>query len=144
VVQFGHHSMNPALDGGDGGTWHWDDFTIAPAVPFTILTPKLGPDGSRVRWVDAATAATPVEFERGAPVDSYLRFSAYGTGIQVSFDGGATWSAARRQPARFDRTDRFRSYWSPIPAGKSAVLFRSSPAAGTWLVRDVTVWSLNP
>jgi hypothetical protein len=141
VVQFGHHSMNPTSGGGSPNTWHWDDFTIAPAVPFTIITPKLV-GGTRVRYVNAATAAAPVEFERAAPAAAFLRFAAFGTGIQVSFDGGATWSDARRQPALFDRPERFRSYWSPVPARVSSVRFRQNGAApANWLVRDVTIWS---
>jgi hypothetical protein len=146
VLQFGHHSMSQSLadNGGVGGTWHWDDFTIAPAVPFTIITRKLV-GGTRVRHVNAATAATPVEFEHAAPAAAFLRFAAFGTGIQVSFDGGATWSDARRQPALFDRPERFRSYWSPVPAGISSVRFRQSGASpANWLVRDVTIWSQNP
>jgi hypothetical protein len=146
VVQFGHHAMNPT-DGradGVGGTWHWDDFSIAPAVPFTIITPRLV-GGSRVRYVDAATAATPVQFERAAPAASFLRFAAFGIGIQVSFDGGATWSDARRQPAMVDRPERFRSYWSPVPQGVASVRFRQAGALpANWLVRDVTIWSQNP
>jgi hypothetical protein len=144
VLQFGHHSSTPALDGGTGGTWHWDDFTIAPAVPFTIINPVLAPDGTRARHVNAQTAATPIAFERPAPADAYLRFAAYGTGIQVSFDDGVTWENARRQPTAVNLPNRFHSYWTPIPAGKSAVRFRANPGTALWLVRDVTIWSLNP
>lgn len=144
VLQWGHHSQNPEADGGTAGTWHWDDFTIAPAVPFSIIT-SVAPAGGRVRYVDASTAATPVNFERPAPAGANLRFAAFGTGIQVSTDGGATWSDARVQPAALNRTDRFRSYWTPVPQGTSSVLFRQNPATpGTWIVQDMTIWSVNP
>jgi hypothetical protein len=144
VVQFGHHSHNPELGGGTANTWHWDDFAIAPAVPFSIIRPVRTAAG-RVRYVDAQTAATPVEFERPAPAGAYLRFAAYGAGIQVSVDGGQTWADARRQPAAFDRADRFRSYWTPIPDGVSSLRFRQAPGVGgVWFVRDMSIWSLNP
>jgi len=143
VVQFGHHSMNPTAGGGSAGTWHWDDFTIAPAVPFSVITTKLA-GATRRRYVDAATAATPVEFERAAPADAYLRFAAFGNGIQFSTNGGTTWTVARRQPAMIDRADRFRSYWTPIPAGTTKVLFRRTGNTGVWFVNDVAIWSLNP
>jgi hypothetical protein len=143
VVQFGHHSMNPQLGGGSAGTWHWDDIKIAPAIPFTTIAPKLD-GGTRRRYVDAATAETPVEFERAAPADAYLRFSAFGPNLQFSVDGGATWTNARRQPASLDRADRFRSYWTPIPEGTSSVLIRRAAGTGPWMVRDLGIWSPNP
>ena len=141
VLQWGHHSQQ--VD--SAGTWHWDDFTIAPAVPFSIIT-SVAPGGvGRVRYVDSATAATPVTFQRPAPAAANLRFAAYGSGIQVSYDGGSTWANARVQPAALNRTDRFRSYWTPVPPGTSSVRFRRNPAvAGTWIVKDMTIWSLNP
>jgi hypothetical protein len=42
VVQLGHHSYSPwkgnCLSGGCGpNTWHWDNLSLEPAVPFTIL-----------------------------------------------------------------------------------------------------------
>ena len=43
VVQFGHHSYNPTKMKGktafeqEPGTWHWDNFTISPAVPFSMI-----------------------------------------------------------------------------------------------------------
>ena len=42
VVQLGHHSYNPEKDCNYDGTcgpntWHWDNVSITPAVPFTIL-----------------------------------------------------------------------------------------------------------
>lgn len=150
VLQFGHHSFNPALDGGTAGTWHWDDFALSPAVPFTII------NASR-RYVDQASARARVDFPRPAPANARLRFAAWGEDIQVSVDGGRTWSDARRQRARFDRDDRFHSYWTPVPAGTSSVLFRSGDAddddedtddedgagAGRWIVRDIAIWSLT-
>lgn len=143
VVQLGHHSHAPTTGGGRPGTWHWDDVTIAPAVPFGIVLPQLV-DGTRRRHVDAASAATPIVFERPAPADAFVRFAAIGAGIQLSVDGGATWTAARVQRAALDRADRFRSYWTPIPAGTQQLHVRRDPAsAGTWFARDFAIWSRN-
>ena len=52
VVQFGHHSYNPTKECPDctPNTWHWDNVTIDPAVPFNITR------GDR-RYVDAADQA---------------------------------------------------------------------------------------
>lgn len=143
VVQFGHHSMNPTAGGGTPGTWHWDDYKIAPAIPFTIIPTKLT-GATRQRFVDSATAGTPVEFERAAPANAFLRFAAIGTGIQFSTDGGATWTDARVQRATLNITSRFRSYWTPIPEGTTAVLFRNTAApTQQWFVRDLAIWSLT-
>lgn len=141
VLQFGHHSFNPALaadpalPAGVGGTWHWDDFQIAPAAPFTIVTPAAG----SLRYADAAHPT--VTFAKAAPDQAYLRFAAYGDGLQVSTDG-VKWAPAVRQAEGANTAGRFHSYWTPVRAGATAVQFRTGGrAAGTWFVSDVTVWS---
>jgi hypothetical protein len=153
VVQFGHHSMNQSLgdNAGVGGTWHWDDYRFSPGLPFTIVRPVVGAGGERVRSVDPRNMATPVQFERAAPPGSFLRFSAIGVGLQVSFDGGDSWRDAQVQDAADDRIDRFRSYWTPVPRNASAVLFRSvlrgndeRPALGPFLAQDFSIWSRSP
>lgn len=43
TVQFGHHTYNPFKGDGtmgmpaEGNTWHWDDVSISPSVPFTLI-----------------------------------------------------------------------------------------------------------
>jgi hypothetical protein len=77
VVQFGHHSYNPQKECQEGpdpylhpgdpgcraGTWHWDNLSISPSVPYTLI-----PATNRV-----ADATTPTyTFPAPAPADSYL------------------------------------------------------------------------
>ena len=40
VVQFGHHSYTPEKECNNCGpnTWHWDNISIDPSVPFTIIS----------------------------------------------------------------------------------------------------------
>jgi hypothetical protein len=147
VVQLGHHSFNPAGDGGRATTWHWDNVGLAPAVPFTALRADR-------RFVDAATPNGEVVFPRGAPAGAHLRFSAIGA-TEVQFvrapgadddDDDETWTAARRQAQERLDTRRFASYWMPIPAGTTRVRFRPVRAlrflsGGLWMARDITVWS---
>ncbi len=140
VVQFGHHSYNPYKDCPDGevcgpGTWHWDDISINPARPFSInpsLNRAYGPAQSRV--VLAAPAAQ----------NSRLRFSGVGPNLELSTDGGTSWTPARLQP--HDPTllvdEHFRSYFTPIPTGTVEVLLRGdSWWGGDWHVRDVSAWA---
>ncbi len=139
VVQFGHHSMSQPADGGVGGTWHWDDFTIAPAVPFTILKADR-------RYVDQHTPPH-VRFPGRAPANAHLRFAAYGPAFEVKFDDGP-WVPARTQAQKRQHLDRFQSYWTPVPAGTTRVQFRpvledgrrNGARAGRWMGRDVAIW----
>lgn len=162
VVQFGHHSFNPAAAPPNpalasdpmfasmqnlGGTWHWDDFQISPAVPFTII-PSLSKN-SFGRYADAASPTATLA--TATPTLGYLRFAAYGDGIQVSADS-VNWFTAQRQSEKLNVRGRFHSYWMPCPPGVTTVYFRNvsgggedSPqvAGGPWIVRDVAFWSLN-
>ncbi len=136
VFQMGHHSYNPWKDGDKGpNTWHFDNVSISPAIPFTMLK-------GNVRFVD--TQNQVVQFNGAAPAGSKLRFSAVGT-IDVSYDNGATWQAAQRQKEEYHLADHFSSYWTPIPAGATQVMFRGGPDAWfeRWLAKDFGVWSLN-
>src|SRR5450759_5316987 len=87
IVQIGHHSYNPtklcsddigSAPGCPPGTWHWSSFAISNAVPFTMLKPN----------VPNFVGATTVTFATPAPASAFLRFSALGTGLQVSLNGG--------------------------------------------------------
>ncbi len=137
VVQFGHHSYNPMKNGGTNtpDTWHWDNFSISPAVPFTIIE-------SDRRRADATAPA--LTFAAPAPGGSNLRFDARGSNIQVSFDGGASWQAAGRQAvAKADQEEVFKSYWMPMPTGATGVTFKGTDwFAGPWAIRDTSIFSL--
>jgi hypothetical protein len=154
VVQFGHHSMQQSAP-GVGGTWHWDDITLSPAVPFTIIRATnvapaiVGND----RYADSKHP--DMKFQgAGMPGagERYLRFSAYGERVEVAFDG-AKWIDAVRQPAQENRDGRFHSYFVRVPdnvPSTSVVSFKSkkdkaateatNKDSGDWRVRDVAVW----
>lgn len=130
IIQFGHHSYTPTKDNsGTPNTWHWDNFEIENGIPFTIIK-------SDRRYVDSS--ANMVQLNQPAPAGAHLRFAAIGQSVEVSFDGGATWQAAQKNPQGNDRY-HFSSYWTPIPAGSTQVLFRAS--GGGWQARDITVWA---
>ena len=134
VIQIGHHSMNPAGDGGTPTTWHWDNVAISRAIPFTIVN-------ATTRYADAASPN--VQLQRPAPSGGYLRFAGHGTKLEVSFDGGRRWTSARQQRQARALSDRFNSYWMPIPAGATTMRFRGKAAKrfSGWFVRDVAVWA---
>lgn len=158
VVQFGHHSYNPAKAGTSAPighdpalagtanpsamTWHWDNFEVTPALRFDVIK-------SDRRFV-AGSAPAPAVLDRAAPVDSFLRFSAIGT-VQVSFDGAAMVPAIRQdgseQASGNHAVGHFSSYWMPIPAGTTRVDFQLA-GEGWWgnretLAKDIAVWSLS-
>jgi hypothetical protein len=120
VVQLGHHSYNPLKDGGTPNTWHWDNVSISPAIPFTIIN-------ANQRTADNASPV--VTFQRPAPANAHLRFAAVGV-VQLSYDGGQTWQAPTRAntlrgPGGGEiKREAFSSYWHPIPQGVQAVQFK--------------------
>jgi hypothetical protein len=145
VVQFSHHSYNPTKgcdethDGADptgtcANTWHWDNVSIAPAAPFTILrgSPRLM----------RAAGATQATFPSPAPSGAFLRFAGAGGNLEVSFNGGQTWQPAQRQAQELNRTEHWSSYWTPIPAGTTAVQFRGQATwAGPWAAQDLAIFA---
>ncbi|MGB4870129.1 MAG: hypothetical protein WBP47_08765, partial [Candidatus Promineifilaceae bacterium] len=137
VVQLGHHSYNPtkACTGCGPNTWHWDNVMIDPAVPFTMVRADR-------RVVSSATPAV-VNFATAVPSGSYLRFTGIGTNMQVSFNNGVSWQAARVQPARNSPQEgTFKSYWMSAPAGTTSVRFKANDWwGGAWQVRDISIWS---
>jgi len=143
IVQFGHHSYTPTKDCAPGpcapNTWHWDNVSIAPSVPFTILP-------GDARWLSDERGAT-VGFPEPAPPNSHLRFVAIGTALEVSFDGGASWQPAQPRPIRPGRDvlNTFVSYWTPMPTGATSAMVRGGNwLAGAWQARDAAIWSLTP
>jgi hypothetical protein len=140
IVQLVHHSYNPTKDCKDQGlpaclpnTWHWANFSISNAAPFTLLrgTPQVVHAGS----------PSLVTFASAAPKSSFLRFAAIGS-IEISLDGGKTWQRAQRQAQKYNYAEHFSSYWTSIPEGTNSVSFRGTKwFAGPWWVRDVSIWS---
>lgn len=136
VVQFGHHSYTPWKDGGGGPqTWHWDNVSINPSVPFTMVK-------ADTRYVTNETQT--VTFDAPASANSHLRFAANGT-VEVSYDGGP-WEVATRQHANIPNDGTQASFFHPIPAGTETVNFRFSPRdwfSGDYIAKDFSIWSLD-
>jgi hypothetical protein len=138
VVQFGHHSYNPTKDCTgpcSPNTWHWDNVTLAPARPFTII---------RAAQRTATRAAPTVTLAQPAPANAHLRFTGIGSSLQVSFDGGTSWQPAQvqLQNSALFNDGHFLSYWTPIPPGTTQVQFRGQPWWGAdWHVRSISVWA---
>lgn len=137
VVQLGHHSYSPTKSGaGEPATWHWDNVTIDPAVPFKMIdgnTDVLAPEERR-----------KVTFDRPAPKRACMRFAGIGRPIRVSFDGGRSWKRATLQNHDPDLVEEelFASYSMPIPRGVSTVRFRGSDWYGRdWRVRDPSIFA---
>lgn len=143
VVQLIHHSAHSSLACGhdaastpfcDRNTWQWGNVEIQPSVPFTLL------HGDRA-YVDATTTDT-VNFDAPAPADAQLRFLAFGTQTQISFDGGASWQLA--QTKRQWPRQGFAAVWRPIPEGVTSVRVRAYPWMMSrqwvpWLGRDFSI-----
>ena len=139
LVQISHYSYNPTKDCTPNtqhclpNTWHWSNFSISTAVPFTLLR-------GDAQVVNAGTSGV-VNFPAPAPGSAFLRFAAIGS-IDVSLDGGKTWQPARRQAQMFNVQEHFASYWMPVPAGTKSVNLRGHNfAVGPWYIRDVAIWS---
>lgn len=150
VVQFGHHSYNPQKDCTPDpsmkscypDTWHWDNMTISPAIPFSIIKAdkrKVSSDGETVT------------FNQPAPANANLRFSGIGK-IQVSFDGGATYQIIPRAQSSGVagitnyHAEHLSSYWTPIPQGVQSAKFKFSTDdwyQGPFQAKDFTIWSLD-
>lgn len=143
VVQLGHHSYTPAKDcgtanqpGPDGtcraNTWHWDNVDINPSIPFTIL--RMSP-----AW---APHDTVLQLPEPALEGDRLRFSAVGI-TSLSFDGGATFTVAAKQPSSTPHLEHFSNYFVPIPVGATTVQVRYAVDgwyAGARGGKDFAVW----
>ena len=157
VVQLGHHSYAPDegtmcnlpgcavnLGAGAGNTWHWSNFSMSPAVPFTMLRGDMPLTG-----VQANTSST-VHFAGAAPANSFLRFSALARrgSIQISANGGPFFPA-QEQIQHGDGADGVSDgshigYWTPIPAGTTNVTFKAQDSTQPWAIQDVAIWSQTP
>jgi hypothetical protein len=133
VVQLGHHSYNPTKDGsGEPQTRHWDNVSISPAAPLTIIRADR-------RYVNSSSQT--LSFKSAAPSGASLRFSGNGNNIEVSYDGGTTWTAARLQPAQTN-VDRFKGYFTPIPQGTTSVKLRGADTFnGPFFTQDFAIFA---
>jgi hypothetical protein len=130
VVTWGHHSYTPEKDNaGVPNTWHWDNMSISPAVPFTMIK-------ALTRYVDGS--GQRMDFASPAPANSYLRFSGI---CAISVDGVAV------SPQVSTRAnEHFQSYFVPIAQGKTSVTFGFGPDdwySGDCMAKDFSIWSLD-
>jgi hypothetical protein len=147
VVQLAHHSYTPTKDcgtanktGPDGrcrpNTWHWDNVSISPAAPFTMIK-------ADTRYVENGQTIT---FSQPAPANSYLRFSGIGT-IKVSLNGGAAQSVPKQPSTKTGGAEHFSNYWMSVPQGTKTVTFQigadSYVSGSTLRAKDFAIWSLN-
>jgi len=138
IIQLGHHSYNPTkgCSSCEANTWHWDNVSIEPALPFTIIA-------ADKRYFDADSEPV-MTFASPAPANSHLRFAGIGNNIEVSFDEGETWQTAQLQAQEEYADEHFRSYWTPVPEGTTEVHIRGERWWGAgWHVRDISIWSLE-
>ena len=117
VVQFGQHSYTPTKDNsGVPATWHWDNFTLSPSTPFTLI------HGSPRRVTNGV-----VTFTAPAPANAFLRFSAVG---RVTVNGTLVSPAIPTL-----RLEHHTSYFVPIAAGTLQVSIQADNA------KDFSIWS---
>lgn len=145
IVQFGHHWYSPdkaplsdfaAPDYVN--TWHWDNISIAPSVPFTIIKP------TNTRYVEGNRPATHlVTFQSVAPINSHLRFSAWGENVQVSFNGGSTWQNVPRADQPADDSSHIFNYRMNLPIGIQNILLRGDTQVGgmPFIAKDFSIFS---
>jgi hypothetical protein len=113
-------------------TWHWDNVSINPAIPFTIVKTDR-------RYAEAATPT--LTLAQPAPANGYLRFAGLGKNLAFSTDGGATWKTALTAPMRDHDTTRWQTYWTPIAQGATSVKFRGDDDYFAWIADGVSVFS---
>lgn len=146
VVQLNQRAYNPlkpcgpgvgdaghSTDGWQGtcknATWHWDNVSVSPAIPITILKAS----NSRGFGMPGGT----VTFSQGTPVDAFVKAAGGQTDTEYSLDGGRTWRVApivgpKAPPEVGD------SYWIPVPAGARTIQFRGLGPG--WAIQDIYMW----
>lgn len=136
VVQFGHHSYNPEKDcpnpalvgqpGCRAGTWHWDNLSISPSIPFTLIP-------ATTRWSDEQHPT--YAFNEPAPPGAYLLVHGHAERADISLDGGQTWSdfPARAIDPTLNGWGHARSFWGAVPEGTTSVLLRGHQSVGAQL-----------
>lgn len=141
LVSLVHHSYTPFKDGNGGpNTWHWDTLEISPSTPVFI-------NQAEPRW--ANQDGSVFQFSQPAPVNSFLRGSALGTKLELSFDGGTTWEVASYQPSLApEGTQPTWQFWHPVPTGITQVMVRAGEPSvnwwsSAWVAKDLSVMALS-
>lgn len=145
VVTFAHHSYsadkgaNPftgaccEVGDGEANTWHWDNLSLTPAIPFTIIKSdhRTSNDG------DTFNFATP------APANSLIRFHAFsGDGnVKVSLNDGPLQNATRTSNFLFP--EQSASFIINIPQGTTKARFVTTSGNCCEEVLNPTMFSLT-
>jgi hypothetical protein len=122
MVQFAEHAYNPFKDNaGVAATWHWDNFTLAPAskLPIRRVTPQR-------RTADRPGAVRKFTFSGPAPARSVLLFDAV---CQVSVNFGSGFRRVAKQPSSGHNgaAESPSSYKVAVPRGARKVVVRFRP-----------------
>lgn len=133
VVQWGHHSYNPnkgfAPNAGPG-TWHWDNMSVSPAIPFTMIHADR-------RYTNNGK----VNFSAPAPAHAFLRFAAQGGQVEVNDGSGFRTVQPQQDGDGFEAA----SYFVPIRQGASSVDIRMTKSGswfnGPYFAKDFTIWA---
>lgn len=148
IVQFGHHSYSPDKDPASSfaapsynNTWHWDNISISPSVPFTIIKPDK-------RFVEGEKPTThTITFQSPAPSGSRLRFSGLGINVQASFNNGATWQDVPYGNPNENSSECCHAHsfkLDNIPVGSQTVLLRGdSQFTKGFLAKDIAIFAKN-
>jgi hypothetical protein len=107
-------------------TWHWDNISIAPYLPFSVI--KSVPEN----FAQHTGSPTTVTFQSPSVAGSYLAFVQFGhtPDLRVSYDRGATWHAPHIQPSIAPNNgaseENGEAIFDPMPAGVQAVMVLGS------------------
>jgi hypothetical protein len=146
IVSFGHHSYspekgaNPSCDscGGKANTWHWDEISLSPSIPFTILNTD-----HRTANYAASPADRTFSWGTPAPANSVLRFTAQSgdgaTPATVSFNGGASVNATRMSDS--GAFEHPASWLVTVPVGATNALIAMTPYGNHGDIQHPTIFS---
>jgi hypothetical protein len=134
VVQWGHHSYNPTKtdESYHPGTWHWDNFAVTPAIPFTMVH-------SDRRYTNNGR----INFATAAPAGAFLRFAAQGGVVEVNDGSGFRTVEPQQNGDGFAAA----SFFIPIREGVTSVEIRMSAGEswfhGPFFAKDFSIWALR-
>ena len=142
AVLFGHYSYNPRKGGGMENTWHWDNISMEPAIPFHLIQTD-----RRFANQDHPELA----FSRPAPPNAVLVFAGPNYNRQseatteVSWDNGQTWSKPTRVMSKLSDLENdwgtsYLPFRMAVPEGAETVTFRGQNSQHQeWMARDVYI-----
>jgi hypothetical protein len=118
LIQWSEHSYDPQKTDPPAppATWHWDNFSVNPAIPMPMIHTDLG-GGHWVGYADGTVKT--VTFNSAAPAGSYLAFD--GTCAQ-QLDFGSGFTTAPKVLGDDPRgPESGHAYFVPVPAGATSV-----------------------